>query len=241
MGAGLTKPTWLKIPEEDFPAWTIGVAVSVAGILVVGLWVREALAALPFVGAFGMIQQSGRKDRIDGALIWHPPTKMRINQRESIDVQLGNTKSAVEKLISEFKGSNELLVVERSLTRAMRVKLIGESDFKIEERSTPDQYFELGETGQWDFYVTPKKRGKLVLRLRPTIRYQVDGREQTRDLDPYDHVVEVSTSPFVVVGEFSKEHRKFVVTVLLIPFLLFVSKSAGWTDRVAELIRSWLG
>lgn len=241
MRAGLIKPIWLKIPEEDFPTWTIGVVVTLACALLVGLWVQEALAVLPFVGVIGMIQRSSRKERSDGALIWDPPTEMRFDRRESISVYLGHTKAAVEELIADLKGSNQPVVLERSITPAMAVKLIGEPDFEIIERSNPDQYVELGETGQWDFYVTPKKRGSLTLRLLPSIRFLVDGREQAKDLKSYDHVVEVSTSPFVLVGELYKAHRKSVVTLLLIPFLIFIAKSAGWTDRAADQIRSWLG
>jgi hypothetical protein len=210
------------------------------------------LVVLPFL-AFGGLQASLQKGLgpavgaaaplpiHGGALAWDPPGTMRVGNMERISVRIGDENVALETLLDGLKPRNIILDLAIRMSTRMRVRLLAENkDFRIEALSSEDQYIFSGETGRWDFSVTPQRSGRRRLRLLASMRIDVDGQEELADLPAYEREVIVAVAPLYSASRFLKTNWKWIVTALILPVAGWLFLNTGIGQGAAQAIKSWL-
>jgi hypothetical protein len=101
-----------------------------------------------------------------GKILFNPPEEMTVNEKERIVVRI--TEDIEEDLTTDLKGRGGPVTQEIKVWSHMRATIYG-ANFDIEPLSTDDQT--LGSKGftQWEWDVTPTKRGVHVLRLSTSV------------------------------------------------------------------------
>jgi hypothetical protein len=172
--------------------------------------------------------------------------RMRAHQRERLTVAIGKAeKDQVIAAVGEARG--EVLTDEIKVGSLMRVEVEGEA-FDIEPPKRVDKVVVEGEATVWDYWVTPKRRGKQTVTIRGIVRIRLppSGDQEYYELPVVAREVRVRVNAAHTLKQcigvvFSKLFAVVVaVWGLAIAVITYVLKLDAIKDWISNLIKPFL-
>lgn len=167
-----------------------------------------------------------------GKLEYEFPTRMKVGDKSEIVVAIG--RDTLAKLLRPHDPQDTSSLEEREaiipVGEYMTVNLEGDTSlFDISKTSEHDDPIPFTGSGRWVFTVTPKRAGVYKLFLR--VYVNLEGKQaHVDDIYPiYEAELEVESNPMRSFLAFIDEHWKWIITIIIIPFLAWAWKE--WKDR----------
>jgi hypothetical protein len=176
-----------------------------------------------------------------GAIMWNPPSRVRVGNSERIEVRLGDAEQAIDALREGLRGRGAPRIDRLEIAPLMRVALTADPrDFSVQALSTQDQFVRQGTVARWDFDVTALRAGLRRLRVLASMRVKVEGKDEVVDLPSYESEVRVSVAPVRAVGQFGAENWKWIAGTVAIPLLVWATGGAGLSAAILRVVHSWV-
>jgi hypothetical protein len=178
-----------------------------------------------------------------GSIFWSLPQRMRVGQRERVEVRLGDAGVAESQLRAGLKGRGSPETDKLEVAPLMRVALISDpKDFEISSLNSPDQHVRPGSVARWDFYATPLRSGTRTLHVLVSMRMKVEIKDEIVDLPSYERDIIVAVAPFYTTAKFMSKNWQWVVGTVLIPMLFWAGTrtdaGSALLKRVIEIFSS---
>jgi hypothetical protein len=176
-----------------------------------------------------------------GSILWSLPQRMRVGQRERVEVRIGDARVAESQLRAGLKGRGIPETDKLEVASLMRVTLISNpKDFDIDSLSSADQYMRPRTVARWDFHATPLRGGTRTLRILVSMRVKVEGKDEVIDLPSYERDVFVAVAPFHTTSKFISKNWQWVAGTVLIPLLAWaVTKTDATSALLKQVIASF--
>jgi serine/threonine protein kinase len=173
-----------------------------------------------------------------GAILWNPPLRMRVGQRERIEVRISH--GALEALKEGLRGRGAPISDTLEIGPLMRVVLTAEAkDFSIVALSTQDQLVRSDRVARWDFDVNPLRGGLRRLRLLASMLVKVEGKEEVVDLPSYESEIRVAIAPLRTVGYFCANNWQWISVTIIIPLLVWITNAVNLSSVVFKQLHAW--
>jgi formylglycine-generating enzyme required for sulfatase activity len=172
-------------------------------------------------------------DTNPGRVVFNPAERMKVGQRERIEVRLSRDLAA--KLTEGLRGRGAPRIEAIEIADRMRVRLLGE-EFVIKALSSEDQVVREVGVAQWDFDVVPVRRGRKVLRLLVTLRLKREDTQELYDLPALEREVVVQVAPVYAVALFTRTHWQWLVASIFIPLAVWLVSGADLVDRANDYL-----
>jgi hypothetical protein len=139
----------------------------------------------------------------EGCILWNMPDRMRVGQRERVEIRLGDAHVAENQLRAGLQGRAPPQIDQLEISSLMRVTIASDAkDFDVHALSTLDQYIRAAKVVRWDFDVRPLRAGRRTLRILVSMRLRVEGKDEVVDLPSYEREVRVRIAPLHTAGQF---------------------------------------
>ena len=174
-----------------------------------------------------------------GSILWALPRRMRVGQRERVEIRLGDAGVAESQLRAGLKGRGFPETDKLEVAPLMRVTLVSDAkDFEISSLSSPDQYVRPNSVARWDFYATPLRSGTRTLRILVSMRVKIESKDEIVDLPSYERDVIVAVALFHSTAKFMSKNWQWAAGTVLIPLLIW---AATKTDAGSVLLKQVIG
>jgi len=164
-----------------------------------------------------------------GKIIFNTPEEMEVDVTESVIVQI--VKKFTKDLEKEIKGSGVSQVEDIKVGTFMKARLSGEN-FKIKELSHASQVIPEDGFAQWEWRVTPLKRGMQSLLLTVTVRIKILGNgEETLDYPVFEREIYVRVNRFHMFIKFVKNNWQWIIAVIVMPIVGWIVKKKWFSKK----------
>lgn len=168
-----------------------------------------------------------------GRILFNPPAAMTVGETERIEVRITRSLTDTETLVAGLQGSGEPRIEMVKVGRFMRARLTGEN-FEIEPLNNADQFIAPEDFTEWAWNVTPTWHGQQKLRLVVTVRININGTEEVRDLPVKEEVITVAVNPAYTVATVGQAYWHLALLTTLVIAGLSVSARMVATRRQAR-------
>jgi len=136
------------------------------------------------------------KIKENGQLFYRIPTQMQVQKMTTCTIRIAYDKKTLTRDLTLTRGDK--ITTLKRLTDDMSVKLIdpsGGQNFTIKSYSDEIQFVEKDDYSEWNFYVTPTKKGAYPLLLQVSVIQIVRGKERKRHITENIEVEILATAP----------------------------------------------
>lgn len=165
-----------------------------------------------------------------GRILFNPPVEMSEGVSERVEVRVTRNLTDTAMLESGLQGRGPSRIENVKVGTFMRARLTGEN-FEIEALNSEDQVVGSEDFTQWAWAVTPTWHGTQKLRLAVTVRVNVNGTEEVRDLPVKEETITVAVNPVYTAMSLGRAYWPPVVALLLIAIGLSAARLFATRQR----------
>jgi hypothetical protein len=148
-----------------------------------------------------------------GNILFNPSEEMKVGVTERVEARIA--KSDTAEFTLTLKGRGEPQIERISVGTCMAVRLTG-AKFDIESLSHEEQLVADDRFTQWEWDVTPLKRGVHSLFLGVTVRIKIpDYGEEKKDFPVLEKKIKVTVNPIYSTHEFMGDHWEWIIGALM--------------------------
>lgn len=153
----------------------------------------------------------------EGQILFNPPKEMTVGTKEKIEARI--SKKLVTNISEGLKGRGEPELVSIKVGSFMTTRLRG-NNFQIDALSSEGQVVPDEDFAQWEWDVTPLKRGAQTLQLLVIIRIKLAATdEEPLDLPVLEREIKVRVAPWYSTHTFFTKNWRWIIAAILIPVL----------------------
>ena len=165
-----------------------------------------------------------KSDGNTGWIAYSVPEEMKVQKNYSVKVRITkkNGQSKAELILGNDDAINNpdypsiAMIEDVKVSGEMLAELRGDSDeFKIVSLSTPTQNIDEESYTEWEWVVTPLKRGQSPLKLVVKIK------DFNKDIVVFNRSVEIKSNVPVVVEGFFEKYWQWIMTTIIIPIFIY--------------------